>query len=173
MTKCRNEECVLYFRNDEPKNYFRNDEPSEIGNLHFVMKTVRNEDVSEWNHVTHPVTHTLWFNTTYFGITAQLHQLNKSHWPYFTAYDPRPLHCITRHAHSIQSGIFWRSNSAVAFLIESSKMISWLSPIDRFAFRIKLFWCLILVVWNKYSKSFSFSVRPGIWIELFWDQCSR
>ena len=44
MTKCRNEECVLYFRNDEPKNYFRNDEPSEIGNLHFGMKTFRNED---------------------------------------------------------------------------------------------------------------------------------
>ena len=37
----------LFFRNDEPKNYFRNDEPSEIGNLHFGMKTCRNEDCSE------------------------------------------------------------------------------------------------------------------------------
>ena len=54
MTKCRNEECVLYFLNDEafflndePKIYFRNDEPSQIGNLHFGMKTCRNEYCSE------------------------------------------------------------------------------------------------------------------------------
>ena len=52
--KCRTEECVFvfsddeaFFRTDEPKNYFRNDEASEIENLHFGMKTCRNEDCSE------------------------------------------------------------------------------------------------------------------------------
>lgn len=48
--------CVLYFRNDEaffrnddPQNYFRNDEPSEIGHLHFGMKTCQNDDWSDEN----------------------------------------------------------------------------------------------------------------------------